>query len=175
MQADYLRYDRVTMLFHWLTALIVVGQWVGGQTIDWFPRGPLRTDARSVHIVAGTLLAAILVARIAWRLTRGRRLPPADTGALNLVAKGTHWGLYAMLSAMVGIGLFLTWVRGDSIFGLFNVPQFRPGDRALRGMLLDWHATLANVILAVAGLHAAAALAHRYVWKDGVLARMLPR
>jgi len=31
------------------------------------------------------------------------------------------------------------------------------------------------MILVLAGLHAAAALLHRYAWKDLVLERMLPR
>ena len=33
---------------------------------------------------------------------------------------------------------------------------------------------LGNLILIVAGLHAAAAMFHQYVLKDGVLTRMLP-
>ena len=38
----------------------------------------------------------------------------------------------------------------------------------------EWHATLATVVLILAGVHAGAALVHRYLWRDGVLARMLP-
>ena len=106
------RYDAVTVFFHWTTAVLVVVQWLGAQTIDWFPSGPLRVDARSLHISLGATLAMILVARVAWRLTAGRRLPLADRGALNVVAKGTHWALYALLTAMVLAGMFLTWVRG---------------------------------------------------------------
>jgi len=37
------------------------------------------------------------------------------------------------------------------------------------------HATIAWLILALAGLHASAALVHRCLWHDGVLGRMLPR
>ena len=84
------RYDTTTIICHWLTALLVATQWLGAQTIDWFPRGPLRVDARSVHIVCGLLLAAILAFRLIWRVTRGRRLPPADKGLLQIVAKATR-------------------------------------------------------------------------------------
>ncbi len=169
------RYDPLTIFFHWATALLVVTQWLGAQVIDWFPRGPLRVDARSVHITFGVLLAALLVGRVAWRLTGGRRLPLADKGALNVVAKGTHWGLYALLGAMVLAGLFLTWTRGDSIFNLFSVPAYDPADKALPDQVLEVHATIGLLILGLAGLHAGAALVHRYLWHDGVLARMLPR
>ena len=169
------RYDPLTMFFHWATALLVVTQWLGAQVIDWFPRGPLRVDARSVHITFGVLLAALLVGRVVWRLTGGRRLPLADKGALNIVAKGTHWGLYALLGAMVLAGLFLTWARGDSIFNLFSIPAYDPGNKALRDQVQEVHATIGLLILGLAGLHAGAALVHRYLWHDGVLARMLPR
>ncbi len=175
VSTDAKRYDPATMFFHWATAVLVVGQWLGAQTIDWFPRGPLRVDARSVHITVGVTLAALLAARLLWRVTRGRRLPLADKGALNLVSKGTHWGLYALLAAMVLAGMFLTWTRGDSIFNLFTIPAYDPGDRALAHQVQDVHATIGWVILALAGLHAGAALVHRYLWHDGVLARMLPR
>ena len=169
------RYDSATILLHWATAVLVVAQWVGAQTIDWFPRGPLRVDARSVHIVAGVLLAALVAARLLWRVTGGRRLPLADKGALNLVAKGTHWGLYALLIAMLGVGLFLAWTRGDSIFNLFSIPAFDPGNRALAHRVQEVHATIGWLILALAGLHAGAALVHRYLWRDGVLGRMALR
>lgn len=169
------RYDRRTIALHWLTAALVVGQWFGAQVIDWFPRGPLRVDARSVHIVAGLALATVFVVRVVWRLTGGRRLPPADRGLLHGVAKATHWGLYGLIGITLALGVFNVWVRGDSIFNAFSIPAYDPGDKALRAWVQNWHSTLATFILALAGLHAGAALVHRYVWHDGVLARMAIR
>jgi cytochrome b561 len=171
---DAASYDTMTIRLHWATAILVALQWVGAQVIDWFPSGWMRVDARSVHIAGGVALAAILAYRLLWRATGGRRLKLADVGLLNVVAKLTHWGLHALLTAMVLVGLFLVWARGDSIFNLFRVPQYIPGDRALADNVLELHATISWAILALAGLHASAALVHRYLWRDGVLARMLP-
>jgi cytochrome b561 len=168
------RYDTTTIAFHWITAILVATQWLGAQTIDWFPKGALRTDARSVHISCGMLLAAILLARIVWRLTAGRRLPLADGPLLSVVAKATHWGLYVLIATMVLVGMTLTWTRGESIFNLFTLPPFDPGNHALADQVQEVHATIGWIIVAVAGLHAAAALFHRLVWRDGVLDRMLP-
>ncbi len=168
------RYDGMTMVFHWLTALLVATQWLGAQTIDWFPRGALRVDARSLHITMGVLLALILAARIAWRLTAGRRLPLADHGLLSVLAKATHWVLYGLVALMLVLGVTLAWVRGDSIFNLFSIPSFAPGDRALIHQVQEWHADVGWAIIVVAGVHSCAALFHRIVWRDGVLARMLP-
>lgn len=169
-----LTYDRTTVWLHWITAFLVAFQWIGAQVIDLFPRGPLRVDARSVHILFGVALATVLVARVLWRATRGRRLPPADSGLMHLAVKGVHWALYALLGAIVIVGIGLVWVRGDSIFDLFSIPAYDPSaPKTLRENVGELHEILANTILVVAGLHAVAALLHRYYRRDGVLARML--
>ncbi len=167
------RYDTRTIWLHWATALLVASQWLGAHTIDWFPTGTWRVAARSTHITLGLTLLVILAARMLWRLTQGRRLPAADRGVLHVAAKATHWGLYALAAATVILGVYFELVRGDSIFGLFRLPSIAPGDRALRSLIGEYHATAANLILILAGVHAGAALVHRYLWKDGVLARML--
>jgi cytochrome b561 len=167
-------YDPTTIFLHWATAFLVIEQWLGAQIIDWFA-GPYRVDARSVHITLGLVLALVLGLRVVWRATGGRRLPMASGGILDLLAKATHWGLYALIAAMLVVGVFLTWTRGDSIFNLFRIPAYDPGNKALTHQVQDVHETIGYLILALAGLHAGAALVHRYLWRDGVLSRMLPR
>lgn len=168
------QYDNTTIAFHWATAVLVVTQWLGAQTIDWFPRGYLRVDARSMHIISGALLGVVLGARVIWRLTKGRRLPLADKGLLNVFAKTTHFVLYTLVCSMVLVGLFLAWTRGDSIFNLFSIPALTPGDHSLADQVQDVHATIGWLILAFAGIHASAALVHRFFWHDGVFDRMVP-
>lgn len=169
------QYDRATVFFHWAAAILVAEQWLGAQIIDWFPRGPLRVDARSVHIALGATLALLMMARLAWRATRGRHLPPADLGIAGLVAKATHGALYALILATILVGTLLAWARGDSLFNLMTIPAFDPTSRALAEQLQEVHEALGWLILALAGLHAAAALAHHYILHDTVLTRMLPR
>jgi cytochrome b561 len=171
------RYDPTTIGLHWLVAVAVILQWTGGQTIDWFPKGPLKIDARSVHIALGASLAGLLLLRLYWRAVRGRRLPPAQTGPLGLLAVGTHGALILNLLVLVGLGLLLAGLRGDSLFNLVKLPAL--GDLSpkarhlLTDRITDLHGLAANLILALAGFHAAAALVHHLFWKDGVLRRML--
>ncbi len=166
------RYDSLTVTLHWLVAVLVIGQWIGAQLIDEFPKGAPRVDARSIHIVGGVLVGLLLLVRIVWRATSGRRLPASDQGLLHAAAKLTHWGLYVLIAAMVAVGLALAWARGDSLFNLVTIPSFAPGDKAFRDQIQDIHATIGYLILGLAGLHAAAALVHHFIWKDGLIRRM---
>lgn len=166
------RYDGTTILLHWVTAILVAVLWVLGQVSDWFSDGPANTGLWSSHVVLGFALAGVLVWRVAWRLQGGRALPAADGGALHALAKATHYGLYLLLGTVVALGVLNAFVRGYPIYGLFRLPQV--GDRAWRHAITDWHGLAANVALALASFHAAAALVHHYVLRDGLVSRMAP-
>ena len=167
------RYDRTTIVLHWLTAGLVVALWIIGQTADWLPRGALQTGYWSLHVAFGFVLALALAWRISWRGTGGRRLPAAEAGVLHLLAEATHYALYALLLVVVALGIVNAFVRGYNLFGLFHLPQL--GHPALRRPVTHWHGLAANVLLGLAVAHAAAALLHYYGFKDGVLQRMLPQ
>lgn len=169
-----LRHAPTTITLHWLTAVLVVLLWTIGQTIDFAPRGPLRVDYRSLHMVLGITLGVVLIIRLAWRATRGGMLPALDQGLLLTIARATHWLLYALMLVTVGLGVTNAWASGVSIFNLVSVPQLVPGDRALMHQINEWHALAANAVLIVAGLHSAAALFHHIVLRDATLRRMLP-
>jgi cytochrome b561 len=169
-----LAYDRRTILLHWLSAALVLGLWTVGQCIDFFPKGDPRVIVRSLHITAGAMLACVLAWRIVWRAQGGRRLPPADAGAKGRLAIGVHHLLYLLLVAVVVAGLAAVWIRGDNLFNLFKVPAFPTTNEDLREEAVDLHGLIANVLLVVAGLHAAAAVWHHRVLHDGVLRRMWP-
>ena len=80
-QHDPLNYDSRSIRLHWVTAALVAVLWCLGQTIDWFPKGDIRIAARSAHILLGAVLALILAYRIWWRVSDGRRLPPAGSAS----------------------------------------------------------------------------------------------
>ncbi len=169
------RYDSASIVLHWTTAALVVLLWAIAQVIDVFPRGTPRVTARSVHILLGVVLAVVLVSRVVWRLRLGRRMPMATPGVMGYAAVIVHYGLYVLVAAAVVFGILNTWVRGDSIFGLFSLPKLAPGNTGLRGTIGELHEVSANAVLIVAGLHAAAAMFHHYALHDEVLRRMLPQ
>ena len=169
------RYDTRTVTLHWISAALVACLWIAGQCIDFFPKGTPRITVRSLHITAGIMLGIVLAMRLLWRFGGGVRLPPSDTGAAGKLASGIHHLLYLLMGVIVVVGLACVWFRGDTLFNLFTVPAFEPGNKELAHNAVEFHGLLANILLAVAGLHAAAALWHHLMLKDSVLQRMWPQ
>jgi len=168
-------YDRRTIVLHWLTAVLVMALWIAGQTIDFFPKGTPRVTARSLHITFGVLLALVVARRVIWRFRGGVHLPLSDPGVAGAAAVVVHRVLYGLMIAVVVLGIASVWIRGDTLFNLFTVPAFATANRDLREQVVDLHGLAANTLLVVAALHAAAAIWHHVVRKDGVLRRMWAR
>ena len=167
--------DRHTIALHWLTAVLVIGLRMLGQTIDWFPKGSPRALARSTHLALGVGLAFVPMRRIWWRLAEGVHMPRAGSKTLDAIAASTHKIFYLLVVGTVVPGMANAWVRGDTLFLLLKIPAFDPGNTALRRSVEQWHSWAADILLVVAGLHAAAALLHHLVFKDDIPRRMPPR
>ncbi len=165
-------YDRTTILFHWITAGLVVAMWLIPQFIDDVPV-ELRIYPRSLHILLGMVLIVVVMMRIAWRLTSGTYLPAMETGLMKWAAQAAHYGLYALIIATLVLGTVYELARADTIVNLGRLPSIAPGDRSLIRQLGGLHGTAANALLILAGLHAAAALFHHFILRDTTLRRML--
>ncbi|UGY27062.1 cytochrome b [Bradyrhizobium septentrionale] len=165
-------YDRTAIKLHWATAMLVVIEFLIGRTTNLLPRGPLRVDIWSVHVILGFALASVVVSGMLWRVTRGRRLPPPDRGVLHLAALATHRLLDVLLLIMVALGITNVFAHGFPLFNLWHFPKLGSGE-FMHGVNA-WHGSIANVVIVVALFHSAAALFHHHVIKDGVLRRMWP-
>lgn len=166
-------YDATTIALHWLTAGLVAILWLIGTFLeDLVPKGALRSGIWSVHFVLGFALTGVIVLLPIWRQTKGRRLPVDDPGPLHVLAKTTHGVLYLLLFAIAGLGIANAFVRGVPLIGPLALPAI--GDPEWRRPLTHWHGVFANILMAVAAFHAAAALIHHYLWHDAVLRRILP-
>jgi len=164
------RYDRPTIVLHWITAVLVTVQWLMGRTTGLMARGPLRVDIWSIHVLLGVGITVVFLARIAWRWRRGRRLPGVGTPFEQAAAKLVHAGLYVVLGIVLALGVANTIVHGFPLFNVLTVPGKQDMATILR--VNAWHGLAANVFAVLVLLHALAALFHHYVQRDGVLRRM---
>jgi cytochrome b561 len=172
------RYGAFPQAFHWLTVLCVVVGWLIGQFIEIFPKGSPRSFALVTHMTLGQTVVVLLIARFIWRFVDP---PPALektrwTRLSQTAARLSHYSLYALLILVPIAGTIVQLKRGHPVpvFAVTSFPSPWPADRAAARAVLGVHKWLANTLLILAGLHAAAALIHHYVWRDRTLARMLP-
>ncbi|MDB5582395.1 MAG: Cytochrome [Bradyrhizobium sp.] len=165
-------YDARTVHLHRLTAILVTILWLIGRFNSLLPKGPLRLDIWSIHVLLGFALLAVVVTRIWWRASRGATLPPAETGWRHGVAQATHAALYFLLVGVVGLGVLNVLAHGFPLFGVWSFPKI--GGEGFSKIVNGWHDLLANILATTALFHAAAALFHGFALRDGVLGRMWP-
>jgi cytochrome b561 len=170
------RYDRATILLHWLIAILVVVLMATALVWNYVtPRDRTwRPILESAHVSLGILFAVALLVRIVWRLAGARWLPP-EQGLSGYLSRVMYLVLYVLMAAVTVDGFVLRWYQGETFtfFGLFDMPALLARDRPTAGLWEQAHNVMAWAIVILAGGHSIAALWHRYVMRDHVLGRML--
>ena len=152
-------YSKAQIGLHWaIAALIGVNYIVSddmGHSFDATLEGKTPEGLTStVHIYVGLLVLALVVLRMVVRRLQGAPdAIPSDKPLMDMAARLTHKALYILMFVGPALGAF-TWFRGV-------------------GATADLHVYAINAMMILIGLHAAAALFHQYIIKDGLLMRML--
>lgn len=167
----------IAQAFHWTIAALVFLQIGIGVYVDDLPLGIERLQWLSRHKSIGVLIFILLVFRLAWRKFNPAPPLPASMPQLERrLATITHGALYVLLLAAPLTG----WLHasaagfGASFFGWFNIPDIVGKDRGLSEALHVAHSVIVWTLAALVVLHAAAALRHGLLLRDGVIRRMLP-
>lgn len=169
-------YGGTAKIFHWLVVALLIVQYLIGWLMPDIHRGQTPGDAMTFHISFGLVILTLIVLRLAWRLTH----PVAPADALSpvhrIASEAVHRLLYLLVLATTLSGWFFASQRGWSISFFFAVPipMLTVEGAALGRAIGRWHVTLEWTLLAVIGLHVAAALVHLIVYRDRIMQRMLP-
>lgn len=180
------RYSHVAITLHWLIAVLIVGNIIGGLAVDAFLGSADPAMKRTgftiiqLHKSVGLTVLGLSLLRLAWRLINpAPPLPGHMTPLERSLAKASHWGFYALIVLLPLSGWAL--ISGSPIryptfyFGLFEVPFLPlPQGKAIGDQLHEVHELLAFGTIALLGLHIAAALKHHFLDRDDVLVRMAP-
>ena len=168
-------YDRKTIVLHWCTALLVGALWLLGQTIDDFPAGPWRVDARSVHISLG--------ARGRGRPRHPRDVAQPRRGRASSGSDGearSRWPLSAIgrftrsSSSRSSWESRMHWHAATISSTCSRSPIFLTVIAIYANSSARLHGWVANTLVILVVGHALLALFHHYVLRDGVMRRMVP-
>ncbi|WP_371348152.1 cytochrome b [Ancylobacter sp. IITR112] len=174
------RYAPTARLLHFVVALLVIGLIPLG--LYMVARGEatgfdaLTGSLYSLHKFVGFLVLWLVVLRVLVRLRRGE---PARAEPLTpferVVSSLVHAALYLLLLVVPLLGWAgVSAYPALNVFGLFDLPALLAPDEALAKRILGLHGLLAQLLGVLALAHIAAALYHRLIKRDGVMARMWP-
>jgi cytochrome b561 len=167
-------YSYPSIFFHWAIAILVALAYLAMEV-----RGPKGSDIRilwnNIHYWAGTLVLALAVLRVLWRLWHG--VPPEidEARVLTFLARLVHLMLYTFIFVQPLLGILMVNSTGHPVTvpGLGLNIQLVGADPLARKVIHDTHILLGHAFYWVIGLHALAAIGHHFVLKDTTLRRML--
>jgi len=171
-------------LIHWAMAVLIVFMLgLGAYMANFVDDIYARFDLVQVHKSWGFAAFALALLRVGWRLANpvSPAMPSEARAWERRAAAASHAGLYALMFALPISGWLMasastlqeTYGIRNMVFGLFALPDpFAPGSDALEKVFADIHFASALALAGLLGVHAGAALAHHFVRRDDVLARM---
>ena len=164
-------YGFISILFHWLMALILLATFLLGLNLeDNFQN----YDAvLMLHNSLGILIFLLAIFRVCWRWINIRPKPLASKKILIKLATFIHILFYVIFFVMPLSGYLLTNLQGDvvSFFGT-HLPEILERNRDMKRVVHSIHDLLGNVVLAMLALHVVGALYHHYWLKDNTLKRI---
>ncbi len=170
------KYSSVQITLHWLVFLLVVIAYCSMEFRGMAPR-EFRPVFNGIHYSAGILVLLLMVLRLIARgIWRTPPIEPKPSAMMTGFAHLGHLAIYLMFIALPILGIVSRYYRGGDwvAFGM-NMPIAATANEDLAMTTRELHELIANLGYWLIGLHAAAALAHHYFWKDNTLLRMMPR
>ncbi len=167
------RYPPLLVVIHWLSAALVMFMLLTGMfSLKQMPNAEAKIPSLAIHMATGIAILLLTTLRVVVRLSA--RLPaPARSGSalLDVVGRVTHVLLYVGMLGMGISGLGVASQAGlfDSVFERSGAPL--PEDFFAFPARYG-HGYVALGLLALVGLHVAAALYHQFVRRDNLLTRM---
>lgn len=163
--------------FHWLIAALILVQAAIGLSMVGMATTPEKVRVFALHKSIGLTILALVLLRIAWRVTeRG----PADPAGMprwqRRAANSMHLALYVLILAIPLSGWWFNSASNAPLvwFGWIEVPTLTGGyapDWKPRALLA--HQSLFWLLVVLLAGHVAAALWHHFHARDDVLKRML--
>ncbi len=170
------RFTPLQRLLHWLMAICILAMlFIGVGMVSTVM--PKYLTLVSIHKPLGIAILLLALLRLLVRLRDGAPPLPADLPEpMKLAAHLSHYAFYVLMIGMplIGWGMLSAAAYPIVLFGGVRLPAILPQSDTLHALLWNAHFYLAFLFFALILLHAAAALFHALVRRDGVFDAMAP-
>lgn len=175
------RYNTVSIILHWLLALLILFLLFPGEELIEVERGQSAADwGPTAHASLGMLVLLLSLVRILWRLMH--KAPPLSAAMPVWQVKATaaiHGLLYLLMLAIPLTGWLALAPWGAERLDANTISFFKLLPLNVMPDLGEWTAEvheiagkLAQILIAI---HVLAALKHQFIDKDGLMRRMMFR
>lgn len=172
------RYRPIQRRLHWIIfALVLITYLLINIHHMTLRTDPFHATSEHLHMLAGILVLLLTLPRLWVRRKYGAPpIQPPVTRMVAMVARITHWALYAFLVVQPVIGIAYRQIKGKdiSLFGTTIIPSFvSHPNLELAKEIFQYHAWIGTAFYYVIALHILAALWHHYLRGDNTMHRML--
>ncbi|MDW3680482.1 cytochrome b [Cupriavidus sp. CV2] len=171
-------YGATAIGLHWIIALLIFAAFGLGLYMTSIPGlSMLKLKLFSWHKWIGVTIFAFAVLRVLWRATHRVPAPAAGTPAWQAkAAHVAHLLLYALIVVVPITGYLYSSASGVPVvyLGIWQLPALIEKNDELKEILKLVHIWLNYLMAVIVVVHAAAAIKHQFIERDGTLARMLP-
>lgn len=168
-----LHYHRLLIALHWVLAVLIAIALLMGSTqlVSLSNASPDKIFALRAHMVAGAAILVLTIVRLIVKVNTAKPAP-ATTGnpLLDTLGRLTHVVLYLLVFGMVGSGIAMA-IQANLPAAVFSLSAPLPPNFDHLAPRLA-HGYIAKALIALVGLHIAAALYHQFVRKDDLIYRM---
>lgn len=172
------RYSKVSILFHWLIAILVVANYVLASMAEDLPRAA-QGAYMAPHKAIGVSILLLSILRLGWRL--GHKPPPLPESIPNwqaVAGRTVHLLFYFLIIAVPLSGWIMASAHPKAppvdFFGLFDITMPIGKSESLAGAGHEAHEVLTKPLFLLILLHVLAALKHQFVDRLPFVQRMWP-
>lgn len=169
------RYDRFSVLLHWLMALLLLAQLAMGLWMTGLPKDAsgIRANWFNIHKSAGMVLGLLVIVRLVWAAMRPRVADLALPRTQHALALANHRLLYLFMLMAPASGFLGSVYSGYPIrfFGM-KLPKLAERWDSAKAFFSIVHEVSVYAMVVLIAAHLLAFVHHQFILKDGLIRRM---
>ena len=166
-------YGLISKVLHWLSAILLLVQIPLGFYLVDLDFGEQRINIENIHVIIGLSIFYIVILRLVNKILNPTpKLNPSIFKGQVFLAKMNHILLYLAILSITVSGILKKLFNGETLIIFFKEIQIKDNFE-LADQFYNIHIYSNYTIIALISLHVLAVIAHRLLFKDNLLKRML--
>jgi cytochrome b561 len=168
-----IKYGIISILFHWITFLILIFQIPMGFYLADLEFSDFKLSIENYHSIFGIIIFYITLLRIIWKFINVSPLVANQMESWqSIVSKINHWLLYLSLLAITSSGVIKKLLSGEDVNFLFTSLSLEYFNFEIVEIAEKIHVSATILLIMLLILHILAVLYHHIFLKDPILKKI---